>query len=170
MVLNAIHMDAHNETYHLPSARYLGRMLTKPPKRFDARRRGQSNPMSLTTKLLGGAVLLGVAGGIGSAVLAPPQIVAGVTEGDWKPRNTIGRETPMSAAELDVQQPGAPSLAGAPTRQHAATSAVAIDWTYRNCREARSAGAAPIYRGQPGYGAHMDGDGDGIACEPYYGR
>ena len=41
---------------------------------------------------------------------------------------------------------------------------------YRNCREARAAGAAPLYRGQPGYGAHMDGDGDGIACEPYRGR
>ncbi|MCR5875690.1 excalibur calcium-binding domain-containing protein [Phenylobacterium sp. J426] len=43
-------------------------------------------------------------------------------------------------------------------------------WSYRNCREAREAGAAPLYRGQPGYGAHMDGDGDGIACEPYRGR
>ena len=43
-------------------------------------------------------------------------------------------------------------------------------WSYRNCREARAAGAAPLYRGDPGYGAHMDGDGDGVACEPYRGR
>lgn len=41
---------------------------------------------------------------------------------------------------------------------------------FRNCREARAAGAAPIYRGQPGYRSGMDGDGDGIACEPYRGR
>jgi endonuclease YncB( thermonuclease family) len=41
---------------------------------------------------------------------------------------------------------------------------------YRNCAEARAAGAAPIYRGQPGYRQEMDGDGDGIACEPYHGR
>lgn len=41
---------------------------------------------------------------------------------------------------------------------------------YRNCAEARAAGAAPIYRGQPGYRVEMDGDGDGIACEPYRGR
>ncbi|WP_311768371.1 thermonuclease family protein [Sphingomonas kyeonggiensis] len=40
-------------------------------------------------------------------------------------------------------------------------------WSYRNCAEARRAGAAPLHRGQPGYGAHMDGDGDGIACEPF---
>lgn len=36
---------------------------------------------------------------------------------------------------------------------------------YRNCREARAAGAAPIYRDDPGYAAHLDRDGDGIACE-----
>ena len=36
---------------------------------------------------------------------------------------------------------------------------------YRNCREARVAGAAPLYRGQPGYSARLDRDGDGIACE-----
>ncbi|MBL0770024.1 thermonuclease family protein [Sphingopyxis sp. DHUNG17] len=41
---------------------------------------------------------------------------------------------------------------------------------YRNCKDARAAGAAPIYRGQPGYRPEMDGDGDGIACEPYRGQ
>jgi len=41
---------------------------------------------------------------------------------------------------------------------------------FRNCKEAWAAGAAPIYRGQPGYRPEMDGDGDGIACEPYRER
>ena len=36
---------------------------------------------------------------------------------------------------------------------------------YANCTAARVAGAAPIYRGQPGYGRHLDRDGDGKACE-----
>jgi hypothetical protein len=36
---------------------------------------------------------------------------------------------------------------------------------YRNCSDARAAGVAPIYRGQPGYAAHLDRDNDGIACE-----
>jgi hypothetical protein len=40
---------------------------------------------------------------------------------------------------------------------------------YPNCNFARSAGAAPIHRGEPGYRTEMDGDGDGIACEPYRG-
>lgn len=38
---------------------------------------------------------------------------------------------------------------------------------YSGCREVRAAGAAPLYRGQPGYRPEMDSDGDGIACEPY---
>nr|WP_207785991.1 excalibur calcium-binding domain-containing protein [Altererythrobacter segetis] len=38
---------------------------------------------------------------------------------------------------------------------------------FRYCDEARAAGKAPIYRGQPGYRAGLDADGDGIACEPY---
>ena len=38
---------------------------------------------------------------------------------------------------------------------------------YRGCNDARAAGAAPIYAGQPGYRREMDGDNDGIACEPY---
>ena len=37
---------------------------------------------------------------------------------------------------------------------------------YRNCTAARAAGAAPIYRGQPGYRPALDRDNDGVACEP----
>lgn len=38
---------------------------------------------------------------------------------------------------------------------------------YQNCSEARAAGVAPLYAGEPGYRSGMDGDSDGIACEPY---
>ena len=38
---------------------------------------------------------------------------------------------------------------------------------YSGCNEARAAGVAPIYAGEPGYREEMDGDADGIACEPY---
>lgn len=37
--------------------------------------------------------------------------------------------------------------------------------TFRNCAEARAAGKAPVRRGQPGYGPHLDRDGDGVGCE-----
>lgn len=43
-------------------------------------------------------------------------------------------------------------------------------FAYGNCAEARAAGAAPIRRGEPGYAPWLDGDNDGIACEPWMGR
>lgn len=36
---------------------------------------------------------------------------------------------------------------------------------YANCTAARNAGAAPVYAGDPGYGRHLDRDGDGVGCE-----
>ena len=36
---------------------------------------------------------------------------------------------------------------------------------FRNCAAARAAGAAPVRRGDPGYGRHLDRDGDGVGCE-----
>ena len=36
---------------------------------------------------------------------------------------------------------------------------------FRNCREARAAGAAPVRIGDPGYAPRLDRDGDGIGCE-----
>ena len=36
---------------------------------------------------------------------------------------------------------------------------------YRNCAEAKAAGAAPLYQGDPGYRSALDRDHDGIACE-----
>ena len=37
--------------------------------------------------------------------------------------------------------------------------------SFRNSSAARAAGAAPVRRGDPGYGRHLDRDGDGIGCE-----
>ncbi|MFJ9856328.1 excalibur calcium-binding domain-containing protein [Streptomyces albogriseolus] len=36
---------------------------------------------------------------------------------------------------------------------------------YENCSAARAAGAAPVHVGDPGYGSHLDRDGDGTGCE-----
>ncbi|MFJ8074720.1 excalibur calcium-binding domain-containing protein [Streptomyces sp. NPDC096176] len=41
--------------------------------------------------------------------------------------------------------------------------------SYANCDAVRAAGAAPIHEGEPGYGSHLDRDGDGVGCEPYNG-
>lgn len=39
------------------------------------------------------------------------------------------------------------------------------DAYYANCAAAKAAGAAPLYRGQPGYRSALDRDNDGVACE-----
>ena len=39
------------------------------------------------------------------------------------------------------------------------------DVYYANCTQARAAGAAPLYQGEPGYRSGLDRDHDGVACE-----
>ena len=36
---------------------------------------------------------------------------------------------------------------------------------YANCDDAKAAGAAPLYKGDPGYRPELDRDKDGIACD-----
>lgn len=87
-----------------------------------------------------------------------------VYRSEWDQFGTIGAGCGVEAAR---------PVAAAPRRKGGRRSErqpVASSGTFRNCAAARAAGAAPLYRGQPGYGAHMDGDGDGVACEPYRGR
>jgi hypothetical protein len=76
------------------------------------------------------------------------------------------------AAQREATRATAPqsrrSVSSAPAPHSAAPRR--SDVFFRNCNEARAAGAAPLYRGKPGYRHQMDGDGDGIACEPYRRR
>lgn len=39
------------------------------------------------------------------------------------------------------------------------------DVHYENCADARAQGAAPVQRRDPGYGSHLDRDGDGTGCD-----
>lgn len=58
------------------------------------------------------------------------------------------------------------ALQPAPERNSFTPSPVPRDsGAFRDCSEARAAGAAPVRRGQPGYGPHLDRDNDGIGCE-----
>jgi hypothetical protein len=44
-------------------------------------------------------------------------------------------------------------------------AASAVAGEFNSCAEAKSAGAAPLLKGDPGYRAEWDRDGDGVACE-----
>ncbi|WP_425862690.1 excalibur calcium-binding domain-containing protein [Arthrobacter sp. TWP1-1] len=70
------------------------------------------------------------------------------------------------AAEKATSDKAAADEAARIVAEQAAQQAPAADVYYQNCTEARAAGAAPLYIGQPGYRPGMDGDSDGVACEP----
>lgn len=78
---------------------------------------------------------------------------------------TIGWYNPPPASRTSITTPAA-----TPTRtpfQFPTAQAPSPDPEvyYVNCDAVRAAGAAPLYRGDPGFGSHLDGDGDGVACE-----
>lgn len=58
-----------------------------------------------------------------------------------------------------------PTATRAPPRPAAPPPGGGSGVYYPNCDAVRAAGKAPLYRGQPGYRAGLDRDGDGIACE-----
>lgn len=76
-------------------------------------------------------------------------------------------EAAAEAARVAEEQAAAEAAAKAAEEAEAARKAEEANVAvyYKNCSEARAAGAAPVYRGDPGYGKHLDRDNDGIGCE-----
>jgi hypothetical protein len=55
-------------------------------------------------------------------------------------------------------------------RMRSRTPTVDGAYRFRSCAAARAAGVAPMRRGDGAYNPNLDGDGDGISCEPIRGR
>lgn len=73
------------------------------------------------------------------------------------PEPTTAEPTPEPTVDAPVEEPAPePPAQPEPAPQQA---------YYSSCREAKAAGAAPLYRGDPGYRSRLDRDGDGVACE-----
>ncbi len=60
----------------------------------------------------------------------------------------------------DVREVTDPEDATTPSDEPGATP------SYENCEAAKDATVTPLFPGDPGYGDHLDADGDGVACEP----
>ncbi|WP_420710769.1 MULTISPECIES: excalibur calcium-binding domain-containing protein [unclassified Streptomyces] len=71
---------------------------------------------------------------------------------------------PKPAAPAPAPTTAAPTTAPAPDDDETGGSGGG-NVSYRNCAAVRAAGAAPIRVGDPGYGRHLDRDGDGVGCE-----
>lgn len=78
---------------------------------------------------------------------------------------TASSPAASSPARRASTAPVAPTKAAPRRTTPARPAAPRTSVYYRNCAAARAAGAAPIYRGEPGYARHLDRDNDGIACE-----
>lgn len=80
--------------------------------------------------------------------------------------DTWGAPTVVDHNITDPAEPGGDAGTKSSPTPSAPVSPVATGSVYfQNCDAARAAGAGPVRLGDPGYGNHLDGDGDGIACE-----
>jgi hypothetical protein len=70
---------------------------------------------------------------------------------------------PQTAGQLGIWTEPVPAITAPPAIQPAVGPLANV--YYENCDAARAAGAAPVYRGEPGYRAGLDRDDDGVGCE-----
>jgi hypothetical protein len=78
-----------------------------------------------------------------SAVPSPAVAIAGPREDHPIPHNRTGPKGESRRPEESVE----------PSQK-----------IYTDCDQVRAEGAWPLYRGEPGFNAHLDRNGDGIAC------
>jgi hypothetical protein len=104
-----------------------------------------------------------------SAVLALGLATGGVALGHGGGLNAEGCHTNRKTGDYHCHRGGgrASSDERAPTRRlvPGRDSSRRGRGPFANCAEARAAGAAPVRRGDPGYGPHLDRDHDGVGCE-----
>lgn len=120
-----------------------------------------------------GVVLIAAAAGTGDDKGQPVSVVGEVGTTLAIPLESMGppvTQAPTTAATAPATT--GPLVTTAPATTAPATTAVTAPTTtrqapvyYPNCAAARAAGAAPVHRGDPGYGSHLDRDNDGVGCE-----
>ncbi len=94
---------------------------------------------------------------------------------DQREQDLVARESALRAAEQTAtgsRSGGSSSSSSGSASSGSGSASVAepepglsVSASYGTCSEARAAGAAPVRVGDPGYGRHLDRDGDGVGCE-----
>lgn len=103
-----------------------------------------------------------LSGAIRAATQAPTVVSTGSTTAAPSP-TTASAAPPTTEPPATEQASSAapPPVTDVPDQPTAEESSV----YYKNCGQARAAGAAPIDAGEPGYRPELDPDHDSIACE-----
>lgn len=90
-------------------------------------------------------------------LVVDPKVKSTLTDRIGRVQNAINVRAQQAAAVVPQPQPQPQPQQGFVSQPQ--------QGSYRNCSEARAAGAAPLHRGDPGYSPRLDRDGDGLACE-----
>jgi outer membrane biosynthesis protein TonB len=91
---------------------------------------------------------------------APPEVII-----EEPPAPAIVEEPVADIPEVEPEPVPEVVVEPEPQPEPASFDQPAADVYYKNCAAARAAGADPVYIGEPGYGRHLDRDGDGVGCE-----
>ena len=79
--------------------------------------------------------------------------------------NSEGCHTNHKTGDYHCHRGGGGGSSGASSAKRTYEALGTSGGAFRNCAAARAAGAAPVRRGDRGYGRHLDRDGDGVGCE-----
>ena len=115
----------------------------------------------LATALVAGFVGMGVSGcnlGSGGAESKREKATATATQAPVDNKTTGG----ASEKKTEVAEKSGKKTRSKETKSDSSEKSKVH---YKNCEEAKKAGAAPLRVGDPGYRSGLDRDGDGIACE-----
>ena len=102
---------------------------------------------------------------VASLVMTPDESPSATPEPEATPETEATPE-PEPASEEPTEASDAPEVEEEPAPPAPAPQPVrAPTQMYSSCAQARAAGAAPLYAGDPGYNPRLDRDKDGVACE-----
>lgn len=102
---------------------------------------------------------------VASLVMTPDESPSATPEPEATPKPEVTPE-PEPASEEPAEASDAPAVEEEPAPPAPAPQPVrAPTQMYSSCAQARAAGAAPLYEGDPGYNPRLDRDKDGVACE-----
>lgn len=102
---------------------------------------------------------------VASLVMTPDKSPSATPEAEVTPEPEATPE-PEPASEEPAEDADAPTVEEEPAPPAPAPQPVrAPTQPYASCAQARAAGAAPLYEGDPGYNPRLDRDKDGVACE-----
>ena len=125
---------------------------------------------TVTTQLPGSGARAAAGDPITLGEAGEPPVVASAPVVTQEPvaQAPVARQTAVQAPRPLVAAPRtvAPApRAAAPAPRVEAPAPAASSSYFKNCSEAKAAGAAPLHRGDAGYRSALDRDNDGVACE-----